>query len=202
MRARAGRHCCGWARYHDRKGSAERPHPLQQAFLDEQAGQCGYRLSGIIMSAIADQSVADTRRDRASAQEPLSLRRAPADPACGREGCGHAAGKDRRMSDTPRRCRSRITDGWRSGSGSSRIVLVRLVVGKVELGQGNVTALAQIAADESMNLDRISVLSGDTQDAPDEGQTTSSQSRKCRGRLVRDWCRRSCVCSRAGPVGT
>ena len=28
-------------------------HPLQQAFLDEQAGQCGYCLSGILMSAKA-----------------------------------------------------------------------------------------------------------------------------------------------------
>lgn len=34
-------------------GTPERPHPLQQAFLDEQAGQCGYCLSGIIMSAKA-----------------------------------------------------------------------------------------------------------------------------------------------------
>ena len=63
---------------------------------------------------------------------------------------------------------------------------VRLAVGKVELGQGNVTALAQIAADElDVNLDRISVLSGDTQDAPDEGQTTSSQSIEVSGRSVR-----------------
>lgn len=29
------------------------PHPLQQAFLDEQAGQCGYCLSGMLMSALA-----------------------------------------------------------------------------------------------------------------------------------------------------
>lgn len=28
-------------------------HPLQQAFLDEQAGQCGYCLTGILMSAAA-----------------------------------------------------------------------------------------------------------------------------------------------------
>src|SRR5580704_12857159 len=34
-------------------GTPARPHPLQQAFLDEQAGQCGYCLSGILMSAKA-----------------------------------------------------------------------------------------------------------------------------------------------------
>jgi nicotinate dehydrogenase subunit A len=34
-------------------GSADKPHPLQQAFLDEQAGQCGYCLSGILISAKA-----------------------------------------------------------------------------------------------------------------------------------------------------
>jgi len=46
-------------------GSTERPHPLQQAFLDEQAGQCGYCLSGIIMSAKAllDRNPSPTRSD-------------------------------------------------------------------------------------------------------------------------------------------
>src|ERR1700746_3822158 len=34
-------------------GTPEKPHPLQQAFLDEQAGQCGYCLPGILMSAKA-----------------------------------------------------------------------------------------------------------------------------------------------------
>jgi nicotinate dehydrogenase subunit A len=32
-------------------GTHDRLHPLQQAILDSQAGQCGYCLSGIIMSA-------------------------------------------------------------------------------------------------------------------------------------------------------
>ncbi|HME22095.1 MAG TPA: molybdopterin cofactor-binding domain-containing protein [Acetobacteraceae bacterium] len=63
---------------------------------------------------------------------------------------------------------------------------VRLAVGKVELGQGNVTALAQIAADElDVDLQRIAVLSGDTEEAPDEGQTTGSQSIEVSGRSVR-----------------
>jgi nicotinate dehydrogenase subunit A len=34
-------------------GDASHPHPLQQAFLDEQAGQCGYCLAGILISAKA-----------------------------------------------------------------------------------------------------------------------------------------------------
>jgi nicotinate dehydrogenase subunit A len=34
-------------------GSVAHPHPLQLAFLDEQAGQCGYCLSGIIVEAKA-----------------------------------------------------------------------------------------------------------------------------------------------------
>jgi nicotinate dehydrogenase subunit A len=34
-------------------GSPERPHPLQRAFIAEQAMQCGYCVSGILMSAAA-----------------------------------------------------------------------------------------------------------------------------------------------------
>lgn len=34
-------------------GTPDRPHPLQAAFLAEQAGQCGYCLSGILISAAA-----------------------------------------------------------------------------------------------------------------------------------------------------
>jgi nicotinate dehydrogenase subunit A len=34
-------------------GTAEQPHPLQRAFIEKQAAQCGYCLSGIIMTAKA-----------------------------------------------------------------------------------------------------------------------------------------------------
>tara|TARA_B100000676_G_scaffold312455_1_gene386754 strand:+ start:989 stop:1264 length:276 start_codon:yes stop_codon:yes gene_type:complete len=44
-------------------------HPLQQAFLDEQAGQCGYCLSGILISAKAllDRNPDPTRHEIALA---------------------------------------------------------------------------------------------------------------------------------------
>ena len=34
-------------------GSPEHPHPLQQAFIDEQAAQCGFCLSGVMLTAKA-----------------------------------------------------------------------------------------------------------------------------------------------------
>ncbi len=50
-------------------GTPARPHPLQQAFLDEQAGQCGYCLSGILISAKAllDQNLSPSRAEIAAA---------------------------------------------------------------------------------------------------------------------------------------
>jgi nicotinate dehydrogenase subunit A len=44
-------------------GTPKHPHPLQRAFLEEQAGQCGYCLSGILISAKAllDRNPTPTR---------------------------------------------------------------------------------------------------------------------------------------------
>jgi nicotinate dehydrogenase subunit A len=50
-------------------GTPEHPHPLQQAFLDEQAGQCGYCLAGILISAKAllDRNPSPSRTEIAEA---------------------------------------------------------------------------------------------------------------------------------------
>jgi nicotinate dehydrogenase subunit A len=50
-------------------GDAEHPHPLQRAFLDEQAGQCGYCLAGILISAKAllDKNPTPSRTEIAQA---------------------------------------------------------------------------------------------------------------------------------------
>ena len=34
-------------------GTTEKPHPIQQAFIDEQAAQCGFCLNGVILTAKA-----------------------------------------------------------------------------------------------------------------------------------------------------
>ena len=49
-------------------------HPLQQAFIDEQAAQCGYCLSGILISAaelLAHQPQADEAQVRAALDKHL-----------------------------------------------------------------------------------------------------------------------------------
>ncbi len=49
----------------DGLGTATKPHPLQRSFLDEQACQCGYCLSGILISAkeLLDRNPNPSRAD-------------------------------------------------------------------------------------------------------------------------------------------
>jgi nicotinate dehydrogenase subunit A len=57
-------------------GTQDRPHALQQAFLDEQAGQCGYCLPGILISAKAllDRNLAPSRAEIAEALDDIICR--------------------------------------------------------------------------------------------------------------------------------
>ena len=78
---------------------------------------------------------------------------------------------------------NRMLDAWlRINPDGSATVFT----GKVELGQGIVTALAQIAAEElDLSLARITMISGDTGQTPNEGQTAGSQSIEASGTALR-----------------
>ena len=57
-------------------GTAERPHPLQKAFMAEQAAQCGYCTNGMIMTAKAllDDNRHPTRLEIVEALAPVLCR--------------------------------------------------------------------------------------------------------------------------------
>ncbi|MDP9096288.1 MAG: molybdopterin-dependent oxidoreductase, partial [Pseudomonadota bacterium] len=77
--------------------------------------------------------------------------------------------------------------GFEGEDGSEGVV--RLGTGKVELGQGVLTALRQIAADElQVALDRIRIVSGETGLSPEEGLTAGSQSIEASGGAIRFAC--------------
>src|SRR5689334_14756417 len=61
--------------------------------------------------------------------------------------------------------------------------------GKVEIGQGIVTALAQIAADElDVDLSRVQMVRASTAASPNEGVTSGSLSIQQSGRALRQAC--------------
>jgi nicotinate dehydrogenase subunit A len=56
-------------------GSTAKPHPIQQAFIEEQAAQCGYCVNGMIMTAKA-------LLDRTPSPSDREIRRALAENLC------------------------------------------------------------------------------------------------------------------------
>src|SRR5258705_7993745 len=78
---------------------------------------------------------------------------------------------------------NRMLDAWLRINADGTVTVF---TGKVELGQGIVTALAQIAAEElDVPLARVAMISGDTGRTPDEGQTAGSQSIENSGTALR-----------------
>ena len=51
-------------------GTVEQPHPLQAAFIDEQAAQCGYCIPGMIMMA---KALLDRKQQPSEAEVRLAL---------------------------------------------------------------------------------------------------------------------------------
>jgi CO/xanthine dehydrogenase Mo-binding subunit len=78
---------------------------------------------------------------------------------------------------------NRMLDGWLRIDPDGTVTVF---TGKVEIGQGTVTALAQIAAEElDVALARVRMVSGDTGQTPDEGVTSGSQSMEMGGTALR-----------------
>jgi CO/xanthine dehydrogenase Mo-binding subunit len=78
---------------------------------------------------------------------------------------------------------NRRLDSWIAIEPNGRVTIF---TGKIELGQGIGTALAQIAADElDVDLKRIDVVHGDTARTPNEGMTAGSLSVEQSGTAVR-----------------
>ena len=190
-------------------GDAAAPHPLQEAFMEEQALQCGYCTAGMIMAAQgllnrqrypSDDDIREgltTNLCRCGVYE--RVRRA-VKLRIGRPSAGPIytvltpAPLPPEWTPSPRTELSpslranpqldnwiRIDPGDDDGMGT-----VTVFTGKVEIGQGLRTAIAQIAAEElDVDLARIRVVDGDTAQTPDEGITAGSQSMETSGTAVR-----------------
>src|SRR5262249_27245521 len=159
--------------------------PLQQAFLDEQAGQCGYCLSGILISATAllarnpkpsrseIAAAPDRHLCRCGAHNRIMRAVARAGTTTGRS----VTGLPKSLIDNP------LLATW---VGFEEPGCVRLATGKVEIGQGVLTALAQIAAEElDVAPERLRLVSGETSRSPAEGFTSGSNSIAVGGAAVR-----------------
>lgn len=168
-------------------------HPVQQAFIDEQAAQCGFCSAGMITTAVAlynqtDQPTDDEIRENMerhicrcgvydrvyraickSLDRPLSPKYTVTDmPPLQSESANAEAQLPYSIQQYP------ALDDWIRMNIDGTISVFS---GKIELGQGIKTALAQIAS-EALGVDirRIEVVTGDTGRTPNEGGTTGSMS--------------------------
>ncbi len=182
-------------------GGADDPHPLQEAFLEEQAAQCGFCTAGMIMAAqgllnrvrypsdddigaaLANNLCRCGVYDRVRRAIKLRIGRPDPDPIYA---VSHPALPD---STAPSQATSPSLethpqlDDWIEFNEDRTVTVYS---GKVELGQGIRTALAQIAADElDIALERIRVGSADTARSPDEGSTAGSRSLETSGVAIR-----------------
>ena len=170
-------------------------HPLQQAFVDEQAAQCGYCVSGIIMAAKAlldaNPRPSDAEIRAALEGQPVPVRH-PSPHTARRSGARprSMAANERRRA--PQRARAscpgsldtnRPLDRWLRDQPQRH---GHRFPGKVEIGQGILTALAQIVAEElDVALERIRLAPPTRRYSPDEGVTSGSRSIQEGGNALR-----------------
>ncbi len=176
-------------------------HPLQTAFIQEQAAQCGFCSAGMIVAA---QGLLN--RVLCPSDEQIRAALAKNLCRCGvydrvrravklRIGCPEPASIYETITAKPLEQQVPAAavspsllaqpklDAWLRVNADETVTIFS---GKVELGQGIKTALAQIAADElDLSLQRIRVLTADTARSPNEGGTTGSRSLETSGNAIR-----------------
>ena len=201
----------GAARSHHVETAAGLDTPVRRALIDANATQCGYCLPGIVVAAealfrkdpspepAAIMAALEPQLCRCGSH-PRVLRALVAlagngvvEPPPGWSAAGEGTG-DGRPGDRPLPPALAATPSlarWIRFPEAGRVVAL---TGKVEIGQGLLTALAVIVADElDVALDRVSVLSGHTGHTPDEGVTAGSMSIETSGAALRQasaWARK------------
>ena len=195
--------------------AGEQLHPVQQAFLDEQAAQCGYCSSGMVISAAAllraqpAPSEQDVRRAldgnlcrcgchgrivravlrAACGPVPATAAVAPsstAETAAPSAGAAMVPAAARPAELPANLAANPLLTRWLDFSPQGEVTIR---TGKVEYGQGIWTALAQIAAEElQVDLARVRVAPVSTSTSPDEGITSGSRSVAESGAALRQAC--------------
>ena len=174
-------------------------HPLQATFLEEQAAQCGFCSAGMIVAAqgllnrLRYPTDDDIRQGLAGnlcrcgvydrVRRAIKLRTGKLEaPGCQVIEAAPLAEPDHSAS-SPSLADAPGIDDWLAFNEDGSLTVLS---GKVELGQGIATALAQVAADElDIKLERVRVLMADTERTPDEGGTTGSRSLETSGVAIR-----------------
>src|SRR5205085_8807857 len=130
------------------------------------------------------------RGSRGARPQPVPLRLAQPHRQ-GRAARGGRNGSAMTTSRTPQKLPPSLAanptlSSWIRVSPEGQVVLSP---GKVEIGQGIVTALAQIAADElDVDIGRVKMVRASTAGSPNEGVTSGSLSIQQSGRAIRQAC--------------
>ena len=179
-------------------GTTDALDPVQQAFIDENAVQCGFCTPGMILAARAllnrhaqptdEQILAALNRNlcRCGVYDRMrrAIRRAAGWPVEG--GPYELRSEALPGVDEPLPgplLHTPDIDAW-VRIDADRTVTV--ITGKAELGQDLRTAVAMIGAEElDVSLDRVRVIMADTGQSPDEGYTSSSVSLETSGNALR-----------------